>query len=124
MSGAFHSPLMAAAQAPLRAELEATEWQAPDPAFFSVCSLEFESGDFVELLSRQLVSPVRFTAAVKSLYAAGYDSFLEVGPGSVLSGLVRRIAPEATVARAADADTIGALREDPRYLGGRVSVRA
>lgn len=93
VSGAFHSPLMAAAQAPLRAELEATEWHMPDPAFFSVCSLEFETGDFVELLSRQLVSPVRFTQSVKTLYAAGYDSFLEVGPGSVLSGLARRIAP-------------------------------
>jgi [acyl-carrier-protein] S-malonyltransferase len=115
VSGAFHSPLIAAAQAPLRAELEVTEWHTPDPAFFSVCSLEFETGDFIELLSRQLVSPVRFTQSVKRLSAAGYDSFLEVGPGSVLSGLVRRIAPEATVARAADAHTIGALREDPRY---------
>ena len=115
VSGAFHSPLMAAAQAPLRAELEVTEWHTPDPAFFSVCSLAFETGDFVELLSKQLVSPVRFTQSVKTLCAAGYDSFLEVGPGSVLSGLVRRIAPDATVARAADADTIGALREDARY---------
>ena len=115
VSAAFHSPLIAAAQAPLRAELEATVWHTPDPAFFSACSLEFETGDFVELLSRQLVSPVRFTQSVKTLNAAGYDSFLEVGPGSVLSGLVRRIAPEATVARAADADSIGALREDPRY---------
>ena len=92
-------------------------WRTPDPAFFSACSLEFESGDFVELLSRQLVSPVRFTAAVNKLYASGYDSYLEVGPGSVLSGLVKRIAPEATVARAADADTIGALRDDSRYWG-------
>jgi [acyl-carrier-protein] S-malonyltransferase len=115
VSGAFHSPLMAAAQAPLRAQLETTAWHTPDPAFFSACSLEFESGDFVELLSRQLVSPVRFTEAVNKLYAAGYDSYLEVGPGSVLSGLVKRIAPEAAVARAADADTIGALREDSRY---------
>ena len=115
VSGAFHSPLMAAAQAPLRAELEATEWHTPDPAFFSVCSLAFETGDFVELLSRQLVSPVQFTQSVKTLYAAGYDAFLEVGPGSVLSGLVKRIVPEATVARAADADSIGELREDPRY---------
>jgi [acyl-carrier-protein] S-malonyltransferase len=115
VSGAFHSPLIAAAQAPLRLELEATTWHTPHPAFYSVCSLAFETGDFVELLSRQLVSPVRFTQSVKTLYAAGYDSFLEVGPGSVLSGLVRRITPEATVARAADADTIGALREDPHY---------
>ena len=115
VSGAFHSPLIASAQAPLRAELEKAEWHAPDPAFFSTCSLEFEDGEFVDLLSRQLVSPVRFTSAVKTLYAEGYDAFLEVGPGSVLSGLVKRIAPEATVARAADADTIGALRDDSRY---------
>ncbi len=115
VSGAFHSPLMAAAQAPLRAALAATEWHTPRPAFFSVCSVELETGDFVELLSRQLVSPVRFTQSVNALSAAGYDSFLEVGPGSVLGGLVRRIAPDAAVARAADADTIGALREDPRY---------
>ena len=115
VSGAFHSPLIAAAQAPLRAELEKTAWCTLDPAFFSACSLEFESGDFVELLSRQLVSPVRFTAAVNKLYASGYDAYLEVGPGSVLNGLVKRIAPEATAARAADADTIGALRDDSRY---------
>ena len=117
VSGAFHSPLIAAAQAPLRAGLPTTAWRTPDPAFFSACSLEFETGDFVELLSRQLVSPVRFTASVNNLYAAGYDSYLEVGPGSVLSGLVKRIAPEATVARAADADTIGALRDDSLYWG-------
>jgi [acyl-carrier-protein] S-malonyltransferase len=115
VSGAFHSPLMVPAQAPLRAELERTPWRTPDPAFFSVGSVAFETGDFVELLARQLVSPVRFTQSVKTLYAAGYDSFLEVGPGSVLSGLVRRITPEASVARASDLDSIGALREDADY---------
>ena len=49
------------------------------------------------LLQRQLVSPVRFAPAVSALNAAGYDAFLEIGPGSVLSGLVRRIAPQAAV---------------------------
>jgi [acyl-carrier-protein] S-malonyltransferase len=115
VSGAFHSPLMVPAQAPLRIELERTPWVAPDPAFFSVSSVAFETDDFVELLARQLVSPVRFTQSVKTLSAAGYDSFLEVGPGSVLSGLVRRITPEASVARASDLDSIGALREDADY---------
>ena len=115
VSGAFHSPLMAAAQAPLRVELEQTEWAAPEPAFFSVSSVGFESGGFVELLARQLVAPVRFTESVKTLYAAGYDSYLEVGPGSVLGGLVRRITPDATVARAADLDSIGALSDDADY---------
>ena len=115
VSGAFHSPLIASAQAPLRAELEATEWAVPDPAFFSVSEVGFVDGGFVEVLSRQLVAPVRFTQAVTALYQKGYDSFLEVGPGSVLSGLVRRITPEASVARASDLDSIGALRDDAEY---------
>jgi [acyl-carrier-protein] S-malonyltransferase len=115
VSGAFHSPLIAPAQVPLREELERAAWGTPNPRFFSACSVGFEAGDFVELLSRQLVSPVRFTDSVKALYSAGYDSFIEIGPGSVLSGLVRRIVPEATVARASDAETIDALRDDSRY---------
>ncbi len=115
VSGAFHSPLIASAQASLRAELEATEWATPDPAFFSVSEVEFVDGGFVEVLARQLVAPVRFTQAVTALYQKGYDSFLEVGPGSVLSGLVRRITPEASVARASDLDSIGALRDDAEY---------
>ena len=86
---------MASAQAPLRAELQATAWAAPEPLFYSASSLCFERDGFVDLLSRQLVAPVRFTQAVNALYGAGYDSFLEVGPGAVLSGLVRRIAPQA-----------------------------
>jgi [acyl-carrier-protein] S-malonyltransferase len=116
VSGAFHSPLMESALAPLRTELERTEWQTPDPAFYSVCSLSFETGGFSELLQRQLVSPVRFAPAVNALRAAGYDAFLEVGPGSVLSGLVKRIVPQATVAGVSDLETLAALRHDGRYL--------
>lgn len=116
VSGAFHSPLVAPAVEPLREEFERTAWRTPDPAFFSACSVAFERRDFPLLLQRQLVSPVRFTQSVKSLFAAGYDSFLEVGPGAVLSGLVRRIEPQAQVARVADMDTLAALRADGRYL--------
>ncbi len=82
VSGAFHSPLVEPARLPLRVELEKAEWRAPDPLFYSVCSLQLESDGFAELLQRQLVSPVRFTQSVNALYAAGYDVFLEVGPGS------------------------------------------
>jgi [acyl-carrier-protein] S-malonyltransferase len=115
VSGAFHSPLVQSAQAPLRAELEATEWTTPDPGFFSVSEVRFVDEGFVDVLARQLVAPVRFTQSVRALHQAGYDAFLEVGPGSVLSGLVRRIVPEASVARASDLDSIGALREDADY---------
>ncbi len=116
VSGAFHSPLVAAAQAPLREELERTAWHTPSPAFFSACSVEFESADFVSLLVRQIVSPVRFTQAVNGLCAAGYDAYLEVGPGSVLSGLVKRIAPDAKVSQAGDVDSIDAFLEDGHYV--------
>lgn len=119
VSGAFHSPLIEPALDPLRAELEAADWRSPDPPFFSATSVRFESGDLAGLLQRQLVSPVRFSQAVSVLVAAGYDSFLEVGPGTVLGGLVKRIAPSATVAGVSDLATLGALGEAGTYLKAR-----
>jgi [acyl-carrier-protein] S-malonyltransferase len=116
VSGAFHSPLVQSALEPLREEFERTEWHAPDPAFFSGCTVQYETDDFNHLLQIQLVSPVRFSHSVKALYAAGYDSFLEVGPGAVLTGLVKRIEPQAQTARVSDMETLQALRADGRYL--------
>ncbi len=116
VSGAFHSPLVEPALEPLKEEFERTGWTTPDPAFFSACSVAFEVGGFSALLQRQLVSPVRFTQSVNALFAAGYDSFLEVGPGKVLAGLVKRIEPEAQTARVSDMETLQALRDDGRYL--------
>ncbi len=116
VSGAFHSPLVEPALEPLKQELETTTWRTPEPAFFSACSVGFESAGFSELLQRQLVSPVRFSQSVSALHAAGYDSFLEVGPGAVLAGLVKRIEPQAQVAGVSDAGSFTALRADGRYL--------
>lgn len=109
VSGAFHSPLMEPALPALREALSAAAWGRPALTFFSVCSLREESDGFVDLLLRQLVSPVRFAPAVSLLQAAGYDAFLEVGPGAVLSGLVRRIAPAARVTRVGDLETLAAF---------------
>ena len=116
VSGAFHSPLVQSALEPLREEFDRTEWHAPDPAFFSGCTVRFEDGGFNELLQVQLVSPVRFSQSVSALYAAGYDSFVEVGPGAVLTGLVKRIEPQAQTAHVSDMETLAALRQDGRYL--------
>jgi [acyl-carrier-protein] S-malonyltransferase len=119
VSGAFHSPLVHSALVPLRAELRAVDWRPPDPPFFSATSLRFEREGLPDLLQRQLVSPVKFAPAVSALWAAGYDAFLEVGSGSVLSGLVRRIAPQATASRVSDVDTLAALRGAGTYLEAR-----
>jgi [acyl-carrier-protein] S-malonyltransferase len=116
VSGAFHSPLVQSALEPLREEFDRTDWHTPDPAFFSGCTVRFEDGGFNELLQVQLVSPVRFSQSVSTLYAAGYDAFLEVGPGAVLTGLVKRIEPQAQTARVSDMETLTALRQDGRYL--------
>lgn len=114
VSGAFHSPLVEPALAALKAPLAQVAWRSPDPAFFSVCSVGWECRDFANLLLRQIISPVRFAQAVETLTAQGYHSFLEVGPGSVLTGLVGRIVPAAVVSRVSDA--AGAAALDPAWL--------
>jgi [acyl-carrier-protein] S-malonyltransferase len=116
VSGAFHSPLVEPALEPLREEFERTDWREPHPRFFSGCTVRYESDRFDDLLQVQLVSPVRFSQSVKTLFAQGYDSFLEVGPGAVLTGLVKRIEPQAQTARVSDMQTLRALRDDGRYL--------
>lgn len=106
VSGAFHSPLVAGAVEGLRPLLEETAFAEPAPSFFSVCTVDYEVEDFAMLLQRQIVSPVRFEQGIRRLSTEGYNAFLEVGPGTVLAGLVRRIAPEARVASVGDAQSL------------------
>lgn len=100
VSGAFHSPLMAPAADGLREGLEGTEFL--DPVYPVISNVTGEpvsaGGEARELLLRQLTSPVRWTACIRSMLEAGVERFLELGTGSVLCGLNRRNAPEATCA--------------------------
>jgi len=91
VGGAFHSPLVASAAERLRPAVEALSWKEPSPPFMSTVSAQIESADRLgELLVQQLTAPVRFTQAVATLVQEGVDMFVEIGPGQVLSGLVRR----------------------------------
>jgi [acyl-carrier-protein] S-malonyltransferase len=90
----------------LHGPLAATSWAAPAPAFFSTCSAEFEHDGFPALLARQLVSPVRFEESIRRLSGEGYNAYLEVGPGAVLAGLVKRIDGSAATATAGDIDSL------------------
>jgi [acyl-carrier-protein] S-malonyltransferase len=91
VGGAFHSPLVASAAERLRPAVEALSWKEPSPPFMSTVSAQIESADRLgELLVQQLTVPVRFTQAVATLVREGVDTFVEIGPGQVLSGLVRR----------------------------------
>jgi len=92
VSGAFHSPLVAKAADRLRPALERVKFSEPLSPFMSTVTAKIEPAQKVaSLLVDQLTGPVRFTQAATELIRSGATTFVEVGPGNVLSGLVRRI---------------------------------
>lgn len=91
VSGAFHSPLVARAADRLRPALAGARWQDPVMPFMSTVTAKVETAQrLVGLLVEQLTGPVRFTQAVRGLVRDGVDTFVEIGPGQVLTGLLRR----------------------------------
>jgi len=92
VSGAFHSPLVARAADRLRPAIEKVRFQEPTAPFMSTVTARIESAQRMgPLLVDQLTAPVRFTQAATELMREGVRTFVEVGPGNVLSGLVKRI---------------------------------
>lgn len=93
VSGAFHSPLMQPASVELAKAIEATEIVAPVcPIYQNVTARpETDPQTIKANLLAQLTSPVRWTQSVKNMLVEGADYFMEVGPGNVLQGLVKRI---------------------------------
>ena len=92
VSGAFHSPLVARAADRLRPAIERVRFAEPVAPFMSTVTAKIEDAQrFSTLLVDQLTAPVRFTQAASTLAREGVRTFVEVGPGNVLSGLVKRI---------------------------------
>jgi [acyl-carrier-protein] S-malonyltransferase len=92
VSGAFHSPLVARAADRLRPTLEKVRFTEPAAPFMSTVTARIETAKRMRpLLIDQLTAPVRFTQAAQALIREGVQTFVEVGPGNVLSGLVKRI---------------------------------
>ncbi len=92
VSGAFHSPLVARAADRLRPALDRVRFTEPLAPFMSTVTAKVEPAQRIAaLLVDQLTGPVRFTQAATELVRSGATTFVEVGPGNVLSGLVKRI---------------------------------
>jgi len=92
VSGAFHSPLVARAADRLRPALERARFAEPLSPFMSTVTAKIEPAQKIaSLLVDQLTAPVRFTQAATELIRSGATIFVEVGPGNVLAGLVKRI---------------------------------
>jgi len=91
VSGAFHSPLVERAAERLRPAIERIAWMDPTPPFMSTVTAKLESAQRLgSLLVDQLTGPVKFTQAARALVKDGVDTFIEIGPGQVLSGILRR----------------------------------
>jgi len=102
VGGAFHSPLMEPARVELAAAINATNFSTPVcPVYQNVTGKPYtEPAQIRENLIAQLTAPVRWTQIVQNMVADGGSHFTEVGPGTVLQGLVKKIAPEAETASA------------------------
>jgi [acyl-carrier-protein] S-malonyltransferase len=99
VNGAFHSPLMQPAADKLQAAIMRTTFHQPRcPIYQNVSARgEMDSDVIKNQLLQQLTAPVRWTQSVKQMVADGATAFYEFGPGDVLKGLIRKIAPDTVV---------------------------
>ncbi|WP_435415419.1 ACP S-malonyltransferase [Polaribacter aestuariivivens] len=102
VGGAFHSPMMEPAREELAAAIEATEFNEPTcPVYQNVTASAVTSADEIKKnLMIQLTAPVKWTQSIQAMVADGGTEFIEVGPGKVLQGLMRKIDRNVTASGA------------------------
>lgn len=110
VGAAFHSELMVPVYERLTQTMDEVSLADPQTPLVAICSAkELRSADEVrDALLEQIISPVRWVEVVQTLVGGGCDTFLELGPGRVLGGLIRQIHPEATLAAA---ESVAKLQE-------------
>jgi len=120
VSAPFHCALMKPAQDRLSVDLDATQVEAPQvPLVNNVSAQVVASASLVrEGLKQQVTSPVRWDESIRRLRQEGVDLFVEVGPGKVLSGLVRQIDRTAECLRVEDLVTLGEVMARLTPRGG------
>ncbi len=93
VSGPFHSVLMRDASNNLQKELNGINFKIPQCKYISNVTAKYEDNpdEIKELLIQQIINPVKWEQSMKKLIADGYDIFIEIGPGNVLTGLLKRI---------------------------------
>jgi [acyl-carrier-protein] S-malonyltransferase len=112
VSGAFHSPLVARAADRLRPALDRVKFAEPSAPFMSTVTARIEDAKRMgPLLVEQLTAPVRFTQAAQELLREGVQTFVEVGPGNVLSGLIKRIDRNAQTISVSTPESLEKLEE-------------
>lgn len=111
VSGAFHSPLMKPAVEGMVKYLDATTFKSPSiPVIGNVTALPLTTPEEVkDELHRQLLSPVQWQRSIEYMINYGVTTFIEIGPGRVLTGLIRRINKEVITQNIGDLAAVEAL---------------
>jgi [acyl-carrier-protein] S-malonyltransferase len=119
VAGAYHSRLMATAQVKVATELERVALTLPRvPVVSNVTARPgADPAAIKDLLVRQVTSPVRWTESMQWLIAAGFTRFIELGPGNVLAGLMKRINKDVTVLSVSDGNSLAAALTALRATG-------
>ncbi|HET7517660.1 MAG TPA: ACP S-malonyltransferase [Actinomycetes bacterium] len=118
VGGAFHSPLMAPAVETFQPHLASAPLRDPSIPVVANATAEpvTDAEELRELLARQLTGRVRWTESVRRMAALGVDTFVEVGPGTVLSGLIKRTVDGTRILSAGNAEGVAAVAD---VLGGQ-----
>jgi [acyl-carrier-protein] S-malonyltransferase len=113
VSGAWHSELIRGAEAEFKEALSKTAFRAPQKEIvLNVTGAEAsDPAEIREIMSRQLCSPVRWYDSMCRMKASGVEVFVEVGPGKVLTGLLRKILPRDYPARIYNVGSLSQLEE-------------
>ncbi len=113
VGGAFHTPLMAAARDRLRKAIDATEFRSPEGTVVANvdATVHDQATDWPGLLRAQLTSPVRWRQSLHTLDAAGYTTYVELGPGTVLTGMAKRTLKGSNTLSVSTPDDLDGLLE-------------
>ena len=109
VSGAFHSPFMHSAAMGLAEYLQDKELSSPIVPVYSNVTAQPYEGDYKELIKQQVESPVQWLKTVENLIDLGVDTFIEVGVGKTLAGLIKKINKDVTVYNIENKETLDLL---------------
>jgi len=108
VAGAYHSPLMAGAQPKLRQALAKIQISTPTVPVISNVTAQAHGADISARLVEQVCASVRWEESMRALLAQGFTRFIELGPGTALSGFMKRIDKSAQMLNVADASSLEA----------------
>lgn len=106
VAGAYHSPLMASAQSKLRDELAKIKISTPAVPVVSNVTAQIHGPDISARLVEQVCASVRWEESIRALLTQGFTRFIELGPGTALSGFMKRIDKSALMLNVADASSL------------------